>query len=338
MTQGVRVSASSLDALVESLKDVLATYQPLELGRRVEPIDAFYAYRLLLGRNPDPDAELPALLAGRPTLRAFLSGLLSSREFYQTGGLLPAGRLLMAELEGFRFWFDTADREMGARMAFDLYEPETVALVRRLVRPGMHCLDVGAQTGFFTCLMASLVGPSGQIQSFEPMPSSYRILTKNVEENRFQDRVRLHQLAASDSMSVLEASMISNMYIAGRVEGATPVQMHAVRIDDVVSGPVDFVKIDVEGHEPAAIAGMGDLIRRCRPVLLSEANTYWLRSGSGVSAREYVGLLRSLCYEVYDADNQTQPLTDDALGQDDLANINVIAVPAGSRWEQLRSA
>src|SRR5262249_18722168 len=154
----------------------------------VNPADGFFAYRLLLGRNPDVLIELPQILSGRQTYREFLTDLLNSREFSYSSGYFPPGHQLMAEVEGFRFWFNTGDREMGVVMAMGMYEPHSVALLKALVRPGMRCLDVGAQTGFYTCLLALLAGETGRVYAVEPMPASYDMLTRNIAENSFQDR------------------------------------------------------------------------------------------------------------------------------------------------------
>src|SRR5689334_10107677 len=97
------------DAVLESMAMLLEAYEPLDPQRALSPADAFFAYRLLLYRNPDPSLELPGLLSSAQTYAAFLAGLLASDEFYRTGGLIPAHRSLMAEVEGFRFWFDTTD-------------------------------------------------------------------------------------------------------------------------------------------------------------------------------------------------------------------------------------
>src|ERR687885_871958 len=147
-----------LNTLVDDFAATLQSYNSVDPDKGISPVDAFFIYRLLLGRNPDPIIELPDLVASTQTFREFLTGVLNSPEFSRSSRFFPPNRLLMAEVEDFRFWFNTSDRDMGVPMALGVYEPSAVALVKRLVRPGMCCLDIGAQTGYFTCLMASLVG------------------------------------------------------------------------------------------------------------------------------------------------------------------------------------
>jgi FkbM family methyltransferase len=315
--------------LMQHLQLLLTSYNDLEYGRQVNPVDAFFAYRLLLGRNPDLINELPHILADTRTFREFLADLLSSDEFSRCTGFVPPNRVLMTELQGFRLWFNTSDRELGLVVATGQYEPYSVELVKKIVRPGMTCIDIGAHIGFYTCLMASLVGETGKVYAFEPMPSQFALLLKNIEENQFQRRVMTYQLACSDVCGHLGVSKVSNMLVAGQVGSAEQFTVEAVRLDDVLENSIDFVKLDVEGHEPAVIRGMLSIISKDKPILLSEINEYWLRSCSHSSGAEYVGLLTSLGYEVFDVQNLEHPLSEGSLKLEILDTIDVIAFPQG---------
>ncbi len=318
----------NLDTLVEKFTILLNSYSAVDLGTELNPVDAFFAYRLLLGRNPDAITELPALLSTRQTFREFLTNLLNSPEFYYSSRFFPPNRLLMAELDAFRFWFNTSDREMGVVMSLGLYEPSSVELTKKLIRPGMKCIDVGAQTGFYTCLMASLIGETGKVYAFEPMPSSHGILAKNIRENNFEHRVQLYQVAVSDVAGTIDGVMVSNMYVIGHVDGAQKVKLETVRIDDVINEPINIIKIDIEGHEPSAIRGMQSLLLKDRPTIISEANEYWLHTCSNSNANEYIELLRSFGYDVYNVENLDEPITSNSLTLDILDKIDIVAFPS----------
>jgi FkbM family methyltransferase len=320
-------AAEHAETLLASFHNILTSYDSVHHGRSITPADAFFVYRLFLGRNPDPHHELPGLLVNDETYREFMSRVQNCEEFARVGGFFPPNRLFMAELPHFRFWFNTNDREMGVSMALGSYEPSTVALAKEIVRPGMHCLDVGAQTGFFTCLMSSLVGPVGKVWAFEPMPASFHLVEKNVRENHYETIVELYPRAASNAPATIEGTLVSNMYVVGHLDMGEPVTIEAVRIDDIVTAHVDVIKIDVEGHEPAAIEGMRGLIERDRPIIVSEVNEYWLRNGSGSSARQYLQLLTSLGYDVYDVEHRHTPLQADSINLEALDTMNVIAIP-----------
>jgi FkbM family methyltransferase len=325
-----RPPQDDIDTLLNGFRTLLESYRPADPDAAVNPADAFFMYRLLLGRNPNAAAELPALLHEPVTFRELRQGVLDSDEFAKGGSLSPPHRLWMTALEDFRFWFNTSDRDMGVVMATGQYEPESVRLIRKILRPGMTCIDAGAQTGFYTCLMASVVGEAGMVHAFEPMPASYELLVKNVQENRFEARVRTYRLACSNAATEIEASQVGAMYVAGAVPGCPPVSMRSIRVDEIVQEPVGLIKIDVEGHEPAAIEGMRDLIRRSHPVIVSECNEYWLKNCSGTSSGAYVGLLNSFGYHVFDINDLSVAVTPDSPVLQHLPIFDVIALPPES--------
>jgi len=79
----------------------------------------------------------------------------------------------------------------------DNYEAETQDALRALIKPGMTVLDIGANTGYFSVLMADLVGPSGHVYSFEPFSVNFLLLQENILLNKFQ-QVQYFQKALSD--------------------------------------------------------------------------------------------------------------------------------------------
>ena len=75
--------------LIQHLRLLLTSYNNLEYGRQLNPVDAFFAIRLLLGRNPDMISELSHILTDTRTFREFLGNLLSSDEFSHSAGFYP---------------------------------------------------------------------------------------------------------------------------------------------------------------------------------------------------------------------------------------------------------
>src|SRR4030095_6925791 len=289
---------SSVANLTKAFEDFIRDYPKLDVGRRINPIDGFALWRTLLRRNPDPASELPTLLSYSGTYRELLTQLADSAEFKQAQPILPRGFTWMAEVDGFRFWFDTGDREMGVRMATGNYEPEVRELMKTIIRPGMRCIDAGASTGYYTCLMGTLVGSAGKVHAFEPMPESFRMLNKNVEENNLGQVVDAYQLACSNSSTAIEATALGNMYIPRTHQAGEAVSMEAALVAELVSGVVDVIKIDVEGYEMEALTGMSRIIRDHRPVIFSEINEYWLRTCAQSSGKAYLEYLTDLGYRV----------------------------------------
>lgn len=324
LTEEINITSLTNDqsVLLEKFGELLTDYRSVDFGTKTNPVDAFFAYRLLLNRNPALGVELETLVRiGSTTWREFINELLASQEFSSVLNYLPSGLRLMSQVNGHRFWFDSEDREMGARMAAGVYEPETVALLKKIVHTGMNCLDIGAQTGFYTCLMADLVGTRGHVTAFEPMERCFGLLKKNVSENSWTERVTMHHSACAQDTGEISVDVASGIVVASPSGNHT---IPSIKLDDLQLPEVGFIKIDIEGHEPSAIRGMEKLLMRDSPVLLTEFNAHWLiQAGSSVS--EYASLLRSYGYTLFDCD-QGLTIVHEFDMSNRLLNCNVLAL------------
>jgi len=193
--------------------------------------------------------------------------------------------------------FRTVSLPSGPRMVVDIcdlfhqlyflgvdYEPETSDLIRRVLRPGDVAFDLGANAGYFTLLMASLVGPGGHVHSFEPNPALTKMLGESITLSHYEDRVTLNQVAVSDRSSKSARFYISQLPNNSGVSALTPldwcvrdgiyseasnVLVDVVGLDDYVREHgvtrCDLLKIDVECGEGAVVRGMQSLLETLRP-------------------------------------------------------------------------
>jgi FkbM family methyltransferase len=146
------------------------------------------------------------------------------------------------------------------------------------VKPGDWVLDVGANVGNYAARLSELVSGEGRVLAFEPVLETFELLAANA--GRFPiSNVTLFNVAASDSFAV------RSMHMPKLDTGASnPYEAHLTDDGDlsVLCMPVDrlniqhrirFIKIDVEGHELAALKGMRQLLERDRPVLVIEGKS-----------------------------------------------------------------
>jgi FkbM family methyltransferase len=150
---------------------------------------------------------------------------------------------------------------------------------REHIHPGDTVIDVGANVGIHTMLAAELVGRSGHVHAFEPDPQSMSYLMTTVNRNRLTERVTLWNLAASDRSANAKlyldlktartTSLRANAY-SPDMQIRQPVVVATARLDDLITQPPQFLKIDVEGAELAVLAGASRLLRNYHPVLLVE--------------------------------------------------------------------
>jgi FkbM family methyltransferase len=154
------------------------------------------------------------------------------------------------------------------------WHEKDITIFRSLLAPGRTAIDVGANLGFTTTMLASVVGPSGRVLSFEPSPVVYAKLRKTVQANRLAN-VMTFNLGCGSSPSVQTLHAVSrssgNSSILGGGRAWGPVEI--VRLDDVDEAwerPVSLIKIDTEGYEPEVLAGARRLIEAQRPILFLE--------------------------------------------------------------------
>jgi FkbM family methyltransferase len=182
-------------------------------------------------------------------------------------------------------------------------EPEIVGHIQRWVRPGQTVIDVGANIGVHTLLLAQLVGPGGKVHCFEPDPQSSRWLLENVRLSGL-DQVTPWSLALGSRDGVAELHLdIKASRTTSLLSGwVPPIDHHSrqrmrvatARLDDLQIGKVDFVKIDVEGTELDVLAGARETIAASRPVVLVEVLDV-------DRLNELVSMFSALNYSVADA-------------------------------------
>ena len=158
-------------------------------------------------------------------------------------------------------------------------EPPVQEALRRLLAPGGVFFDVGANIGFFTVLGARLVGPQGRVVAFEPVPACARAVARNIELNGFgHAEIREEAVGArsgSARLLVVGEASWSHLASTGRhADVRDEIDVAVVSIDELVAAgaipPPDVVKIDTEGAELQAIAGMRATIASHRPAIVCE--------------------------------------------------------------------
>src|ERR1700752_2954375 len=96
-------------------------------------------------------------------------------------------RMLLRTASRLKMYVDSRDVSISPHLILDgVWEEGTEAALRRLVKPGMHVVEVGANVGYFTLTMAHIVGGQGSVVAFEPDPFLAQIIRDNAEINGFQ--------------------------------------------------------------------------------------------------------------------------------------------------------
>ncbi len=186
-----------------------------------------------------------------------------------------------------RYLLGTAKLRLLGTSVQEEYEPAVVAALQRLVRPGFVCADVGANVGVLTICLARCVGEKGRVVSFEAVPETAARLRRNVARSgELASRVTVEEVAVTDgSEPSIElfparggghAEWSTSYEFATREDGVAvdrrPIRARAVSLDGYFppGSRLDLVKMDIEGAEVEAVAGMRRLLAEARPLLVLE--------------------------------------------------------------------
>ena len=145
------------------------------------------------------------------------------------------------------------------------YASARVSEIRKVVKKGDTVIDIGANLGYFTVLLASLVGPKGKVYAFEPDPRNFHLLQHTIKRNGWT-HVIAEQKAVSNKAGefVLYQTRSWTSNTLAPNEHISTVKVQVITLDDFLSNEhhISFVKMDTDGSEPLAIQGMPQLIQR----------------------------------------------------------------------------
>lgn len=149
-------------------------------------------------------------------------------------------------------------------------------LLDRLIEPGATVVDVGANIGYNTVHAARRTGSRGRVVAVEPTPDNLEVLRRNLDDsgctNVTVEPVAVGKAAGSRDLFVRgDVSAVNSFFPESCYAHVTRVlPVPVVRLDDLVDGKVDVVKIDVEGAELEVLEGMARLLAAPRIALIVE--------------------------------------------------------------------
>lgn len=204
------------------------------------------------------------------------AGLLG-RESWLVRNLRPAyesflgwsndGRGLRWTINGVSYRIDPHYRHrMGSQ-----YDSPVAAFLRERIRTGAVCVDVGANVGVYVLQLANWSGPNGKVVAFEPNPAAREVLEKHVRMNELSERVTIVPAAvgAENGEAVLYAADVAGMSRLGAANQAIADEVSEITVTVVTLDEYcrsrnllpDWLFIDIEGFEIAALSGARELIK-----------------------------------------------------------------------------
>ncbi len=209
-------------------------------------------------------------------------------------------------VQGFTLYHRENAPEWAHGWATGNYELTTVDTLRRILRPGMTMLDIGANIGYLSLIAARSLGPRGHVYAFEPDPDNRAVLERNIRANAMACieivPMAVGRVAGSLDLHVNtdESGALSTLYAgAMAVHGGNwkTVRVEGTTLDAwaVACGwpAVHVIKLDIEGAELDALAGAGEVLRRNPEVVLIVEMALESLDATGVTAESFLVALHA---------------------------------------------
>jgi len=156
------------------------------------------------------------------------------------------------------------------------YEPMTTGIIKDIIKEGDTVVDVGANIGYYTLLFSKLVGAWGTVYAFEPEPTNFSILKKNLEMNYASNVISVPKAVADTSGSVklyIHETNPGGHTIMDVYDDLKGITVDCITLNEYLKGKkINFIKIDVEGAEPNVIEGAKEVFDNYTGILF-EFNT-----------------------------------------------------------------
>lgn len=157
------------------------------------------------------------------------------------------------------------------------YEEDSYALIKKIIKRHKinYFFDIGACWGYYSLRIASEFNKIN-IDAFEPIKSTLPQFTENLKINNFSDRVKIHNVALSDTTKILRMDTQykhNNYQTAGyHVSKDGKFQVNAEKLDNIIKIPNEkiAIKIDTENHEFHVLKGMENILRNNECFLMIE--------------------------------------------------------------------
>ncbi len=228
-------------------------------------------------------------------------------------GILPRTPVVK-EVQGVRFAFDFEYGPQIREMYFNLYEPLTVAALRRFLSKGDTFVDVGASVGYISWIAAGIVGQKGQVHCFEPSSRDFRKLEEfRLANPDFKIFCRPYALGETEGSADMDVSGLDwvgwNTLVPDfmrKSDYKETVQIQVRTLADYIRehaktlSRIAVIKIDTEGYEFFVLKGLASFLEETaeRPAILCEVAPR-ANGLMGISMQELSSLMARYGYQAY---------------------------------------
>jgi len=222
--------------------------------------------------------------------------------------------IMIKEINDHLFLLDKGDAyTLETYSNVEYHEKTTVSFLDRIIKKGMNVINVGANIGYFTLLIAKLVGNDGKVYAFEPSIRTSKLLQKNIELNKYQN-ISVETKAVSDQNNIVDLwvgrGSVFN-FVSSKAPEKDPelfkTTAKTTSIDDFISEnkiKLDFLFMDAEGSEMKILEGMKKTLQENPNLtIITEYNPYTLEL-TDTSPKLFLELIEKKGFLIYLIDEE----------------------------------
>jgi len=219
--------------------------------------------------------------------------------YYYIYSLLSHKKTTIRNIQENKMLLNLYDTGLSKQLFFyDYREPNCTELTKKLLKPGMTILEIGANIGYYTMIESKAIGKKGIIHAFEPSSKNFEFLEKNVSLNNYDDRVKLYNSAVSNVSGTTKLFTPKKMNRSNMLSdnGGKYESVKSVIIDDFFGkffNP-NFIRMDVEGFEYYIFDGMINTLKRSKNCIIYMEYHPYLIDKDGLDYHKPIELLFSL--------------------------------------------
>jgi len=193
--------------------------------------------------------------------------------------LKPKG-IVLTDVQGSKMYVNTNETGVVPRLLTSgVMEKYETGLFKKMIKENMRVVDIGANIGYYTLIAARLVGKKGVVYAFEPVPSNYKLLCKNIKENNYTNIIPISKAVSNkrgksklwlDKIDLAIPSFSKDNVLFFSQEKALEknnfVEAEVTTLDRffknvVGNNKIDLIKIDTQGAEGHIIDGAEEILK-----------------------------------------------------------------------------
>lgn len=192
------------------------------------------------------------------------------------------------------------------------YESAIVSLVMKNLKTDKDAINIGANIGIYTILLANSINKDCRVLAVEPTPLAFKYLTNNLIRNRLESKVVLYNGICIDKKGEYDINIIEgkeeysctgeSYHLSNMKEIITRIKVEGDTINNLVTNyklNPGIIVMDVEGAEMKVLEGASTILEQFKPTIILELVDNLL-NGQNTSSREVIDYLTRSGYNVYD--------------------------------------